>query len=189
MNKMIIITLVILFISMFVFTQTAKCEEIHFNNNIFLLKKSYYSEENKGYVNEYYPKNENREDWSKMVAIYYYPEVSNPIKFADNEDKKVEETETDVLLKFIQNKKSDKAALSYLENGSANGRNFFERNIYKYEKHPDKGMMVLRYAERYFFISDSEITQIGNNVKQDNDKYLELIVSSPIPPVVEKDID
>ena len=124
-----------------------------------------------------------------MVGIYYYPEVSNPLKFANEEDKKIEAKENDVLLKFIENKKQNKAALSYLENGNLNRRNFFEYIIYKFEKHPDKGMMVLRYAERYFFISDAEITQIGNKVKESNDEFMKTIVTSPIPPVVEKDVN
>lgn len=189
MYKISIIAFAILFISLFMFAQSAKAEEIHFNNSIFVLKYSGLSVENKGYENEYFLKGETRNDWTKMVGIYYYPEVSNPLKFANTADKAIEAKENDVLLKFIENKKQDKAALSYLENGSVNGRNFFEYNIFKYEKHPDKGIMVLRYAERYFFISDAEITQIGNRVKENNDEFLKTIVTSPIPPIVEKDIN
>ncbi len=189
MLKMTFIAFLFLFISLFFFSQSAKAEEIHFNNDVFILKYSSMSYEHNGYDNEYFLKNENRNDWSKMVGIYYYPDEKDPLKFASNEDKEVEAKETNVLLKFIENKKQDKAALSYLQNGSVNGKNFFEYNIYKYEKHPDKGMMVLRYAIRYFFTTDGEITQIGNKVKEENDKYLQLIVSSPIPPIVEKEIN
>lgn len=189
MLKMTFIAFLFLFISLFFFSQSAKAEEIHFNNDVFILKYSSMSSEHNGYDNEYFLKNENKNDWSKMVGIYYYPDEKDPLKFASNEDKKVESKDTNVLLKFIENKKQDKVALSYLQNGSANGKNFFEYNIYKYEKHPDKGMMVLRYAIRYFFTTDGEITQIGNKVKEENDKYLQLIVSSPIPPIVEKEIN
>lgn len=189
MLKMTFIAFLFLFISLFFFSQSAKAEEIHFNNDVFILKYSSMSSEHNGYDNEYFLKNENKNDWSKMVGIYYYPDEKDPLKFASNEDKKVESKDTNVLLKFIENKKQDKAALSYLQNGSANGKNFFEYNIYKYEKHPDKGMMVLRYVIRYFFTTDGEITQIGNKVKEENDKYLQLIVSSPIPPIVEKEIN
>lgn len=189
MYKLTLIAFAALFISLFLFAQSTKAEEIHFNNNVFILKYSSLSAVNKGYENEYFLKNENKSDWTKMVGIYYYPEVSNPLKFANEEDKKIEAKENDVLLKFIENKKQNKAALSYLENGNLNGRNFFEYIIYKFEKHPDKGMMVLRYAERYFFISDAEITQIGNKVKESNDEFMKTIVTSPIPPVVEKDVN
>lgn len=189
MAKLGLISIVLLFISLFFFAQSVKAEEIHFNNDVFELKYSAMSMEHNGYDNEYFLKNENRDNWTKMVGIYYYPDQKDPLKFASQEDKDVEAKETNVLLKFIENKKQDKAALSYLQNGSLNGKNFFEYNIYKYEKHPDKGMMVLRYAIRYFFKNDGEIMQIGNKVREENDKYLQLIVSSPIPPIVEKDID
>ncbi|MFR1672637.1 MAG: hypothetical protein ACLSWI_06830 [Candidatus Gastranaerophilaceae bacterium] len=189
MYKLTLLAFSALFISLFLFAQSAKAEEIHFNNNVFVLKNSFMNESHKGYENEYFLKNENKNDWTKMVGIYYYPDVTAPLKFANAEDKKVEGKENDVLLKFIENKKQNKAALSYLENGAVNGRNFFEYNVYKYEKHPDKGMMVLRYAERFFFISDAEITQIGNKVKENNDEFLKTIVTSPIPPIVEKDVN
>lgn len=189
MYKIAIIAFAILLVSLVMFAQSAKAEEIHFNNSVFVLKYSSLSTENKGYVNEYFLKGENRNDWTKMVEILYFPEVANPLKYANSADKAIEGKENDVLLKFIENKKQDKAALSYLENGNVNGRNFFEYNIYKYEKHPDKGMMVLRYAERYFFISEAEITQIGNRVRENNDEFLKTIVTSPIPPIVEKDVN
>ena len=179
---------IFLIMTVFAFIQTAKAEEIHFNNDIFVLKYSTLSQLNKGYENEYYLKNEGKNNWTKMVGIYYYPEVSNPLKFADKECKTIESTETNVLLKFIENKKADKAALSYLQNGSANGKNFFEYNIFKYEKHPDSGMMALRYAIRYFFKDNSEITALAQKVKAENDEYLETIITSQIPPIIEKEI-
>lgn len=175
--------------TVFAFIQTAKAEEIHFNNDIFTLKYSTLSQLNKGYENEYYLKNENKNNWTKMVGIYYYPGISNPLKFADKECKTIESKETNVLLKFIENKKADKAALSYLQNGSVNGKNFFEYNIFKYEKHPDSGMMALRYAIRYFFKDNSEITALAQKVKAENDEYLQTIITSPIPPIVEKEIN
>lgn len=189
MFKITLLALAILFVSLFVFAQSAKAEEIHFNSNVFILKYSSLSTLNKGYENEYFLNDENRENWTKMVGIYYYPEVSNPIKFADKETKNVEANEINVLLKYIENKKADKAALSYLQNGSCNGKNYFEYNIFKYEKHPDKGIMALRYAIRYFFTSNDEIAKIANKVKEENDEYMQIIIESPIPPIVEREIN
>lgn len=180
---------IFLIITVFAFLQTAKAEEIHFNNDIFILKYSTLSNINRGYENEYFLKNENKSNWTKMIGIYYYPEVSNPLKFADKESKSIESKEINVLLKYIENKKADKAALGYLQNGSSNGKNFFEYNIFKYEKHPDKGMMALRYAIRYFFNNNDEITTLAGKVKAENDEYLQKIIESPIPPVIEKNIN
>ncbi len=188
MYRIALLALFFLIITAIAFTNYAKAEEIHFNNNIFILKYSAHSQQINGYENEYFFKDENKNNWTKMVGIYYYPEEGKPIKFADDKCKQIENNENNVLLKFIKNKKADKAALSYLQHGNIQDKNFFEYNIFKYEKHPDKGMMVLRYAVRYFFTTDAEITKIGNNVKEENDKYLQMIIESPIPPIIEKDI-
>lgn len=165
---------------------SVNAEEIHFNNDIFELKFSGLSAENNGYENEYFLKNESTDNWTKLIGIYHYPQVDNPIKFADSKTKSVENNEVDVLLKLIENKKTDKAVLSYLENGSVNGKKFFEYNIFKYEKHPLKGMIVLRYAVRYFFTNNDGITKIGTKVRNENDDYLVKIIESPTPQIVER---
>lgn len=187
MLKVTLIAFCLLFLSLFWFSQTARAEEIHFDKDVFVLKKMTPAIDRNGYDNEYFFKNEDSNYWTKMVGIYYYPDENSPLKFAANKDKEIESQDTNVLLKFIENKKEDKAAISFLQNGSINGKNYFEYNILKYEKHPDEGMMELRYAIRYFFKNDSEIMQIGNKVKEENDKFLQLIVSSPIPPIVKQD--
>lgn len=186
--KINVIVYVILLSAYLFFVQTVKAENIHFNNDIYELKVSRFSDINKGYENEYFPDNDNKSDWRKMVGIYYYPEVKDPIKFANDADKKIEANERVVLLKFVANKKQDKAVLSYLENGETGGRKYFEHNIYKYEPHPQKGMMVLRYSKRFFFDTNDEITKIGHEVKNINDDLMEQIIISPIPPIIEADI-
>ena len=163
-------------------------EDIHFDNEVYTLKYSALAPKTNGYGNEYFKKSENVSNWTKMIGIYYYPEENNPLKFADDFDKTIESTENSVLLKLIENKKSDKAAISFLVNGCENAKKYFEYDIYKFEKHPDKGMMVLKYAVKYFFTNDEEIKKIAERVKKENDKYLEMIITSPIPPIVEKDI-
>lgn len=189
MLRLLLNILLLVGLSSIIFSMATKAEEIHFYSDIFQLKYSALSPDNNGYENEYFPAKENRENWSKMVGIYYYPDQNNPIKFAAEKTKNIESNERDVLLKFIENKKADKAALSYLENGSLKGKNFFEYNILKYEKHPTKGMMALRYAIRYFFNTNNEITSIGTKVKSENDDYLTKIIESPIPPIIEKEIN
>ena len=90
--------------------------------------------------------------------------------------------------KFIENKKQQKAVLSFLVNNTENGKNYFEYNIYKYEKHPSKGTMMLKYATKYFCTNNNEITQIGNKIREENDIYMEKLITSPIPPIIEKEI-
>jgi len=178
----------LLLIAYMFFIQAAKAEDIHFNNEIYNLKISKMSPVNKGYENEYYPSAETPENWNKMIGIYYYPEISNPVRFANDTDKEIEKQEDIALLKFIENKKQNKALLSYLQNGEDKGKHFFLYNIYKYEKHPDKGMMVLRFAKKYYFRSNDEIKKLAQEVKSINDDMLEQLIVTSVPPIVEKDI-
>ena len=187
MKTNVLVYVVLLFTYLFL-VQAAKAENIHFNNDVYILKSSSYSDINKGYENEYFPNNDKKSDWVKMIGIYYYPNVKDVIKFSNDSDKKIEEKDNVVLLKYIVNKKQNKAVLSFLENGEVNGKNYFEHDIYKYEPHPNKGMMVLRYSKRFFFNTNEEITKIGHEVKAINDDLIEQIIISPIPQIVEQDI-
>lgn len=182
--KRIILTLLALICSQF----AVSAEEIHFDNEVYKLKFSAMAPATGGYGNEYFKNSENVSDWTKMIGVYYYPKTDNPIKFAQTFDNTVENTENSMLLKLIENKKSNKAALSFLVNGCENSRKFFEYDIYKFEKHPQKGMIVVKYASKYFFNSDDELINIAQSIKENNDKYLEMIIVSPAPTVLEKDV-
>ena len=170
------------------FSLKANAEEIHFDNSKYILKYSTLSPLLKGYMNEYYPANELINNWTKMIGIYYYPNENSPIKFAKEFDKTIENSENSMLIKFIENKKQDKAVVSFLVNNTQNGKNYFEYNVYKYEKHPKKGTMMLKYAIKYFCANNKDITAIGNKIREQNDKYMEMLITSPIPPIVEKEI-
>ena len=50
-------------------------------------------------------------------------------------------------------------------------------------------MIVVKYAVKNFFTNDNEIKTIAENIRQNNDKYLETIISSQVPSVIEKDIN
>lgn len=165
-----------------------QAEEIHFENEVYTLKYSAIAPQTKGYGNEYFRKNENVGNWSKMVGVYYYPNENNPLKYAENFDKTVENTENSVLLKLIENKKSDKAAISFLVNGCENAKKYFEYDIYKFEKNQNKGMTVIKYAVKHYFTSNEEIKKIAEEIKKNNDKYLETIIMSQTPAIIEKDI-
>lgn len=164
-------------------------EEIHFDNEVYKLKYSAIAPQTKGYGNEYFRGSENVGNWIKMIGVYYYPEENNPLKYVENFDKTVETTDNSVLLKLIENKKCNKAAISFLVNGCENNRKYFEYDIYKFEKAPNKGMIVVKYAVKHFFTNDNEIKTIAENIRQNNDKYLETIISSQVPSVIEKDIN
>lgn len=165
--------------------QSVSAENIHFNNFIYTLNDSSFTGKDKVVENLYYKDNESVKFWTSLIGVFYYPQESNPLKFAQDKDNEIEANETCVLLKFVQNKKKDIAVISYLENGANNEQTFFIYNIYKYEKHPKKGMMVLRFAKKYVFNSKDEINKIAQDVKSINNDLMEQIIISPIPPVVQ----
>ena len=168
------------------FACAAQANEIKFDNQNFVLKATAQSLNLPNAMNEYFPKNESHENWTQMLVIYHLPDEKDPIKFAENFDKEIEQNETCVLLKFVKNKKTDQAVISYLENGSENGKNFFTYNVYKYEKNPIKGITEFKYSVKYFFKNNEEIVSIANTVRTENDKYMTMLISAPIPPIVEK---
>ena len=188
MHKISIAAFLTVFISLMFLVEPVNAEEIHFSNDVYTLKYSAIAPQTEGYGNEYFLKNEDVGKWTKMIGVYYYPKESNPLKFAENFDKTVENTENSVLLKLIENKKADKAAISFLVNGCENAKKYFEYNIYKFEKSPVKGMVVLKYAVKHYFTNNDEIKSIAENIKKENDKYLETIITSPIPTIIEKNI-
>ena len=114
-------------------------EEIHFENEVYKLKFSAIAPQTQGYGNEYFRNSENIGNWSKMIGVYYYPNENNPVKYAENFNKTVENTENSILLKLIENKKADKAVISFLVNGCENTKKYFEYDIYKFEKYKNKG--------------------------------------------------
>ena len=73
-------------------------------------------------------------------------------------------------MKFIANKKQNKAVLSFLDSGEIEGKAYFEHNIYKYEPHPKKGMMILRYAKKYFSLTNEDAVKIAQEIKEIKEK-------------------
>ena len=174
--------------AIFGFQITTFAEEILFDNEIYILKFSAVAPLTHGYGNEYFKNNENVSDWSKMIGIYHYPEEESPINFAQNFDNIVEETDNSILLKLVENKKTNQAVMSFLVNNSENGKKYFEYNVYKFEKHPSRGIFLSKYASKHYFKNDDEITKLAQKIKENNDKYLELLIISPTPNILEKDL-
>lgn len=164
-------------------------DEITFDNKAFVLKSTAQSMNLPNSMNEYFLKGENKYNWTQMLGVYHIPDIKDPVRYAEQFDNKIEKDETCLLLKFVKNKKTDQAVISYLENGNDNGKKFFTYNVYKYEKNPISGITEFRYAIKYFFKDKAEIISIANTVRDENDKYMTMLISSSIPPIVEKELD
>ena len=179
MKKLLLFLFVILGLNL-----SALAENIHFNDLIYKLKT--VDKNGTKLENDYYIDGENDDFWTSKVEITYLPEVSNPLKYASEVDKKVSTDEKKLLLKFVQNKKLDIAVLSYLENEFNDDCACFIYQVLKFEKHPDKGIMVLRFAKKYKVNTNDDIQKVANEIKSINDDYMERIIISPIPPIVKE---
>ena len=71
--------------------------------------------------------------------------------------------------------------------GKANDKTYFIYNLCKYEKHPKKGILELKFSKKYVFNTKEEITQIGKEIKSINNDYMEQMVILHIPAIVEKE--
>lgn len=179
MRKLFLISLMFMIFS----PLPVSAENIHFCDSIYKLDQ--INNQGKTSIsNEYFKDNENTRLWRSKIIINYLPEVSNPLKYASDFDKKITKEENLLLLKFVQNKKRDIAVLSYLENEITYGGTYFIYNICKFEKHPQKGIMTLKFAKRYKMNSDNDIQNFANEIKKVNDDYIERIIISPIPPIL-----
>lgn len=183
------ITALALLMTLSVYCAAEAQNEITFDNKAFVLKSTAQSMNLPHSMNEYFLKGESKYDWTQMLGVYHIPDIKDPVKYAEQFDNKIEKDETCLLLKFVKNKKTDQAVISYLENGNDNGKNFFTYNVYKYEKNPISGITEFRYAIKYFFKDKAEIISIANTVRDENDKYMTMLISSSIPPIVEKELE
>ena len=180
--------IILTFLAIFGLQITAFSEEIHFDNDVYKLKFSAIAPQTQGYGNEYFKEKETISNWSKMIGIYYYPLEDNPLEFAQEFDQIIDDTENSILLKLVENKKTNQAVISFLVNNEENGKKYFEYDAYKFEKHPSKGMILSKYASKHYFKNNDEITKLAQEIKENNDKYLELLIISQTPHVLEKDI-
>lgn len=169
-----------------ILSQSVRAENIHFNDDIYKLKTADTTLKSNVIENKYYKDKEDQNFWTSRITITYYPEVNNPVKYSNEIDKKIESDENSVLLKFVQNKKKEIALISYLENSVQQEKTFFVYNILKYEKHPKKGMMALKFSQKYVANSKDEILKMVQELKNINNDYMERMIISPIPPIVEK---
>jgi hypothetical protein len=150
-----------------IFAQCVVAESISFGDFLYIRKDD---------SNQYYKKSETPDSWTSRIETLYYPEVENPLKYASEQDKIIENDDKCVLLKFIQNKKQGIAIISYLENSIERDGKVFTHNICKYEKHPVKGIVMIRYAKKYYFNTDEEITNIGHEIRRINNDYMEQMI-------------
>ena len=182
MNKTFLYYLFVVFISV-IFTQAVWADSINFDDKIYNLKSREITKSNI-IENEYFYNSDSKKSWTSMIEVQYFPDIKNPLKYSNDKDEMIEKNERCVLLKLVQNKKQDIAVISYLENVSAGEKTYFVYNVCKYQKYQNKGMIALRYAKRYDFLTHNDIKNIAYEVRKINDEYMEKLIMLEIPDIV-----
>ncbi len=167
---------------------TTFAESIHFTDNLYKLKDVNKPEAQNTVENTYYTNNENKTKWTSRFEVLYNSGISNPLKYAQQTCKEIENNDKLLLLKFVQNKKQNIALISYLETSELNGEAVFIYNIFKYQNHNKKGLNILRYEKVYQTPNKTAIINMTEEIRKINDDYMERMIITPIPEIITDDI-
>ena len=115
--KKILITLIVLLIGYNVFAQT-KQPTIKFNGTVYTLKYSSYSKATKSYINEYFKGNENGDNWTDLIGVYYIKSYKKPIDYAKSLASAASK-QTPLDTQVLYNEKEDIAITNFMVIGAS----------------------------------------------------------------------
>lgn len=185
--KKILISLIVLFLGCNVFAQT-KQPTIKFNGTIYTLKYSSYSKETKSYMNEYFKGNENGDNWTDLIGVYYIKSYNKPLEYAKAlANAASKQTPLDTQLMY--NDKDDIAIANFILIGGDEKHRYLEQNIFKAEKPiAQKGIVAIQFAHKYPLNNEKEAIKLKAVLPDNQKKWLENINKTIIPELVEKEI-
>lgn len=165
---------------LFCLVSTAYAESVKFNDKDFELKFSTDATLSGGYINEYIPKNQNLNTWVEMIAIHTFPNVPDPIKFAQNFGNMIKEQfKTKIYL--ITNEKENSAVLSFILPSNNKDSQFIEYNLWKYKKHNDGGIIGLQYAKRIYIKKNTNLNLEVERLSKNHSIWVNKIIEMPYP--------
>jgi len=177
------------FLLIFIFIgNSVSAESIHFTDYIYKIKTVNNTGKQNFVENIYYTNNEDGNNWSSRFDVYYYPGITNPLKYAQQISKDIENNDKLLLLKFVQNKKQNVALISYLETSEQNGQTVFVYNIFKYQARNKKGIDILRFEKIYSCSDKTAIINMTEEIRKINDDYMERMIITPIPEIITDNI-
>lgn len=187
-NSLIVTVLIVLIIfgGNFIIESNIFAPRLRFNNQTFVLKFSQKSPLTGGYMNEYYLEDEGYNDWTQLIGVYYFPFKNSPISIGKKYQKLFIDTESSGIV--IMNIKEDTAVIMQTLHGFEPVENA-EFNIFRYEKAPQKGVIALQYARRYFIEYPPEINEAKKDIEKNRFEWLKKMDEIPIPPIITKNID
>ena len=185
--KKILISLIVLLLGCNVFAQT-KQPTIKFNGTTYTLKYSSYSKATKSYMNEYFKGNENGDNWTDLIGVYYIKAYNKPLDYAKAlADEASKQTPLDTQVMY--NEKDNIAIANFILIGGNEKSRYLEQNIFKAEKPiAKKGIIAIQFAHKYPLNNKTEAEKFKSELPNNQKKWLEQINKIIIPELVEKEI-
>lgn len=159
---------------------------VNYEGKVFELKYSAKSSLASTYINEYYQLKEKYNNWTELIGVYYFPNQKSPLIYADNFRKQIVASGRPAEL--MENKKLNSAVLAFMTQGGKLPTKI-EFNIFKCEPAPKGGTICLQYARRYFLNNVEDVEKMNKNIEENRMKWINSLVNTQIPILVEKDID
>ncbi len=185
--KKILITLIVLFLGCNVFAQINQ-PTIKFNGTLYTLKYSSYSKETKSYMNEYFKGNENGDNWTDLIGVYYIKSYKKPLDYV-NALASAASKQTPLDTQVLYNDKEDIAIANFMLIGETEKSRYLEQNIFKAEKPiAKKGIVAIQFAHKYPLNNQEEAMKMKAVLPDNQKKWLESINKTIIPELVEKEI-
>ncbi len=185
--KKILIGLIILFLGCNVFADT-KQPTIKFNGTTYTLKYSSYSKATKSYMNEYFKGNENGDNWTDLIGVYYIKAYNKPLDYAKALATAASK-QTPLDTQVMYNEKDNIAIANFMLIGETEKTRYLEQNIFKAEKPiAKKGIVAIQFAHKYPLNNKDEAMKMKAVLPENQKKWLESINKTIIPELVEKEI-
>ena len=160
-----------------------KSKSIKFDGDTYYLA---FSSKNPagGYFNEYLKEGENLNNWKKLLAVYNFPNLDDPLQAAQSLANMVKMTNKDANFQIIQNKERGEVIIDFFT-WTQTEPTIAEFNIFRYTKVNGKpGLIAYQFAFRNY----GELTpEYQKEFTENRSKWIGLIADSKIPALLEYD--
>ncbi len=155
---------------------------IKFQGDKYQLQYSTKSEENNGYLNEYFKSGEGINTWSEMIAVHHFPNMYSPISQAESFREYLDEINCPSAIYLDE--ENNTGMLDFILIDGKQLPIILEFNIFKYEKSPECGTIAIQYAKRYSVSNTFDIEAVKEEFAKLRKKALKDINKIEIPQII-----
>jgi hypothetical protein len=154
---------------------TMEKEVIRFDNTTLVL--AFQQQKNGDTIKEYIPQGETLERWTKLAALYEYPDLNDPQAVVDALVKRLAERNADIPYDVRTDSKTGAIIVDFIiwpeEAASADVAEYVEYNIFKYQAKPGGGLTAQQYAIRKY----KDIPGFLAKLRPEKDRLLKAMTS------------